>query len=68
MFYVLLIEVLIILGFDNNILPELLQFITVFCWPVLFFVFMIDPPLFGASSRELRAIDFNSGYFRNILQ
>lgn len=41
MFYVLLIEVLIILGFDNNILSELLQFITVFCWPVLFFVFMI---------------------------
>ena len=29
---------------------------------VVFFVFMIDPPLFGASSREFGAIDFNSGY------
>lgn len=41
MFLFLIFEALFLLTFDNNILPELLQFITCFCWPVLFFIFMI---------------------------
>ena len=34
MFLVMIFEELILLTFDNNILPELLQFITMCCWPV----------------------------------
>ncbi|MCR4792236.1 MAG: hypothetical protein K5871_05770 [Lachnospiraceae bacterium] len=41
MFIVLIFEALFLLGFDDNILPELLQFITLFCWPVALCLFMI---------------------------
>ncbi len=41
MFLVMTFELLFLLTFDNNILPELFQFITMICWPVFLLVFMI---------------------------
>ena len=41
LFLVMAFELLFLLTFDNNILPELFQFITMICWPVFLLVFMI---------------------------
>ena len=41
MFLVMTFELLFLLTFDNNILPELFQFITMICWPVMLLIFMI---------------------------
>lgn len=41
LFLVMAFELLFLLTFDNNILPELFQFITMICWPVMLLIFMI---------------------------
>lgn len=41
MFMIQCTELLIFLGFDDNILPEFGQFVTVFIWPVILFAFPI---------------------------
>lgn len=41
LFLFMAFELLFLLTFDNNILPELLQFITLICWPGGLFIFMI---------------------------
>ena len=41
LFLFMAFELLFLLTFDNNILPELLQFITMICWPGVLFIFMI---------------------------
>lgn len=41
MFMIQCTELLIFLGFDDNILPEFGQFVTVFIWPVILFAFSV---------------------------
>ena len=52
MFLVMIFEELILLTFDNNILPELLQFITMCCWPVMHLIFMIVIMFIGRPGRS----------------
>jgi hypothetical protein len=52
MFLVMIFEELILLTFDNNILPELLQFITMCCWPVMLLIFMIVIMFLGRLDRS----------------
>lgn len=51
MFLVMTFELLFLLTFDNNILPELLQFITMICWPVMLLIFMIVIMFLGRPDR-----------------
>lgn len=51
MFLVMAFELLFLLTFDNNILPELLQFITMICWPLLLLIFMIVIMFLGRPDR-----------------
>ena len=52
MFLIMIFEELILLTFDNNILPELLQFITMCCWPVMLLIFMIVIMFLGRLGRS----------------
>ena len=40
MFVTVIFAPLILLGFDKNFVPELLAFITIFVWPVVFLLYM----------------------------
>ncbi len=53
MFMIQCIELLLFLGFDDNILPELGQFVTVFIWPVTLFLFPIAGMIITALRKEL---------------
>jgi hypothetical protein len=51
LFLVMAFELLFLLTFDNNILPELFQFITMICWPVMLLIFMIVIMFLGRPDR-----------------
>ena len=55
MFMIQCTELLIFLGFDDNILPELGQFITVFIWPVILFAFSDAAMIAAAIKKEPEA-------------
>lgn len=55
MFMIQCTELLIFLGFDDNILPELGQFITVFIWPVILFAFSVAAMIAAAIKKEPEA-------------
>ena len=55
MFVIQCTELLLLLGFDDNILPELGQFITVFIWPVILFLFPIAAMTFTALKKKPEA-------------
>ena len=52
MFMIQCIELLLFLGFDDNILPESGQFITVFIWPVILFVFTVGIMIWTVLKKE----------------
>ena len=52
MFMIQCIELLLFLGFDDNILPEFGQFITVFIWPVILFVFTVGIMIWTVLKKE----------------
>jgi|GEM_PF-1411212 len=55
MFMIQCIELLLFLGFDDNILPELGQFITVFIWPVILFAFSIAVMVIASLKKKSEA-------------
>ena len=55
MFMIQCIELLLFLGFDDNILPELGQFVTVFIWPVFLFLFPIAGMIVTALKKKPEA-------------
>ena len=52
MFLIQCAELVIILGFNDNILPEFGQFLTVFIWPVILFAFPIAGMIITALRKE----------------
>ena len=52
MFIIQCIELTLILGLNDNILPEFGQFVTVFVWPVILFAFPIAGMIITALGKE----------------
>ncbi len=52
MFFVMIVEYLFILGFNDNIYPELLSFITAFGWPAVTFIFTVVMMILASLKKE----------------
>ncbi len=52
MFMIQCFELVMLIGFDDNILPEAGQFITVFIWPVILFVFTVGIMIWTVLKKE----------------
>ena len=52
MFMIQCFELVMLIGFDDNILPESGQFITVFIWPVILFVFTVGIMIWTVLKKE----------------